>query len=57
VTGAPEHFVHALTRDANRTGKLGLGGARLMRIEQGAAKIPPGSVKTVERVECFLVRA
>jgi hypothetical protein len=57
VTGTPEHFVHPLTRDAKRTGKLGLGGARLVRVEQGAAKIPPGSVKTLKRVERFPVGA
>jgi hypothetical protein len=57
VACTPEHFVHALTRDAERTGKLGLGGARLVRVEQGAAKIPAGSVETLKRVECFPVCA
>ena len=57
MTGTAEHLVHALTRDAKRTGKLGLVGARLVRGEQGAAKIPSGSVKTLKRVECFPVRA
>jgi hypothetical protein len=57
VTGTPEHFIHALTRDAKRAGKLGLGGTRLVRVEQGAAKIPPGSVKTLELDECLPVGA
>jgi hypothetical protein len=57
VTGTPEHFVHALTRDAKRTGELGLAGARLVRREQGTAKITPGSVKPLKRVECLTVRA
>jgi hypothetical protein len=57
VTSTAEHFVHALTRDAKRTAKLGLGGARLVRGEQGAAEISPGSVKTLKCVECFPVSA
>jgi hypothetical protein len=57
VTGTAEHFVHPLTRDSECTRKLGLGGARLVRGEQGAAKIPAGSVKTLKRVECFPVCA
>jgi hypothetical protein len=56
VAGAPEHFVNALTRNAERTGKLGLGCAGLGSVEQGAAKIPPRSVETLKRVECFPVR-
>jgi hypothetical protein len=32
VAGTAEHFVHALTRDAERTAKLGLAGARLVRV-------------------------
>jgi hypothetical protein len=57
VTGTPEHFVHALTRDTKRTGELGLAGARLVRGEQGTAKIPPRSVKPLKSVECLPVRA
>jgi hypothetical protein len=41
VTGTAEHFIHALTRDAKRTGKLGLAGARLVRGKQGAAEGAP----------------
>jgi hypothetical protein len=55
VAGTGEHLVHALTRDGERTGKLGLAGARLVRGEQGAAEVAPSPVETLERVECLQV--
>ena len=39
VTRTGEHLIHALARDAQRTGELGLIGPRLMRSQQGAAKV------------------
>jgi hypothetical protein len=48
VTGTGEHLVHALTRDAERTGKLGLVGARLVRGEQGATEVSPRPVEALE---------
>ena len=57
VTGTGEYLVHALTRDAERTGKLGLVGARLVRGEQGAAEVAPGLVEALKRVERLLVGA
>ena len=49
VTGTAEHLVHALTRDSERTGKLGLAGARLVRVQQGAAEVAPVPVEALER--------
>jgi hypothetical protein len=57
VTGTPEDFVDPLTRDAQRAGKLGLAGARLVRVEQGTAEVAPGLVQALKRVECFPVFA
>ena len=57
MTGTAEHLVHALTRDAERTGKLGLAGARLVRGKQGAAEVAPVPVEALERVECLLIGA
>ena len=55
VTGTAEHLVHALTRDAERTGKLGLASTRLMRGEEGVAEVAPGAVEALKRVECLLI--
>ena len=38
VTGTGEYFVHALTRNAERTGKLGLVGAGLVGDKKGATQ-------------------
>ena len=39
VKGTSEHLVDTLTRDAERPGKLGLVGARLMGNEQALRKL------------------
>ena len=44
MTCAGKNLVHALTRDAERTGELRLIGARLVRSQQGAAEVAGGAV-------------
>jgi hypothetical protein len=57
VTGTSEHFVHALTRDAESTGELRLIGARLVRSQQGATEVAPGFVEALKSIERLLVGA
>jgi hypothetical protein len=57
VTGTGEHLVDALTGDAERTGKLGLVGACLVRVEQGTPKVAPRPVESLKRIERLLVGA
>jgi hypothetical protein len=51
MTGTAEHLVHALTRDAKRTGQLGLAGAGLVGDEEDATKVASGPVEALKRVE------
>ena len=57
MTGTGEHLVHALTRDAERTGQLGLVRARFVCSKQGATKVSPSLVEALKRVERLLVGA
>ncbi len=57
MTGTAEHLVHALTGDSERTGKLGLARARLVRGKEGAAEVSPVPIEALKRVECLLVGA
>ena len=57
VKGPSEHLVDTLTRDAERPGKLGLVGARLMGNERGATEVAPGAVEALKLVERLLVGA
>ena len=57
MAGTGEHLIHALTRDAERTSKLGLVGAGLMRVEKGTSKVAPRPIESLKRIERLLVGA